>query len=393
MTQDWETNQTRMTWAIGGAALGALAMFLMDPDRGNQRRALATDKMRSIGTRANDALDVASRDLGNRAQGLRARANRMLRRNEKDTDDRVLAERVRQKLGRAVSHPRAIDVTTYQGRIVLSGHVLAHEKQALLDTVRGVQGVSEVNDQLQEHEHAENISSLQGSGKSGTSMEREIWSPALRAVATIGGSVLGAYGLTRRTPASTMMAIGGILLAVRGMSGMPLTRMTGIRGDSQAITQNKTIHIDAPPDKVFDLWSKFENFPQFMSHIREVRALGNGRSHWIASGPAGIPVEWDAVTTESRRPEVLAWESEPGSTVQTSGKIRFDPDGNGTRVSVHMAYSPPAGVLGHAVASLFRRNPKRQMDEDLMRMKAFIETGHAPHDAAQSVRQPGAVQH
>jgi uncharacterized membrane protein len=48
-----------------------------------------------------------------------------------------------------------------------------------------------------------------------------------------------------------------------------------------------------------------------------------------------------------------------------------------------MSYNPPAGVLGHAIAELFGVDPKHEMDDDLMRMKSFIETGVHPHDAAQ----------
>jgi uncharacterized membrane protein len=49
------------------------------------------------------------------------------------------------------------------------------------------------------------------------------------------------------------------------------------------------------------------------------------------------------------------------------------------------AQLPPAGALGHAVAGLFGADPKHEMDEDLMRMKALLETGKMPHDARQPV--------
>ncbi|MGH8808639.1 MAG: SRPBCC family protein, partial [Noviherbaspirillum sp.] len=150
---------------------------------------------------------------------------------------------------------------------------------------------------------------------------------------------------------------------------------------------HKTIHIAASPETVFDFWSKYENFPHFMSHVREARDLGGGRSHWIVSGPAGIPVEWTSAMTDFTRPERLAWASEADAPVQHTGEIRFEPEDSGTRVSLHMAYSPPAGAIGHAVASLFGGNPRQQMNEDLMRMKSFIESGIAPRDAAQPLRQ------
>ena len=391
MKQERATNRQRLSWILGSAAAGALTMYMMDPDRGNRRRALMTDKFHSLASRTEDAIDVASRDLGNRVQGLRAKAHRLLSRDTHAADDRVLRERVRQRLGRVVSHPHAIAVSAQQGRVTLSGPVLAHEKQALLEAVRNVPGVREVEDQLQEHERPDGISSLQGDGKiASSSAARESWPPALRAIAAVGGSTLGIAGLMQRTPAGKAMAAAGLLMAMRGIINMSFARMTGLRADGQTISLNKTIHIEAPPEKVFDLWSNYENFPHFMSHVEEVRDLGNGRSHWVVRGPAGARFEWTAVITEFRRPEVLAWESEPDAIVRNTGRIRFEPEGNGTRVSVHFWYSPPAGVIGHAVASILHSDPKQEMDDDLMRMKTFIETGIPPHDAAQPVREAAA---
>jgi uncharacterized membrane protein len=82
-------------------------------------------------------------------------------------------------------------------------------------------------------------------------------------------------------------------------------------------------------------------------------------------------------------PEHIAWRSEPGSPVQHAGSVRFDEQAGGTRVTVRLSYHPPAGALGHTVASLLGCDPKHDLDADLMRMKSFIETGVAPHDAAQ----------
>jgi uncharacterized membrane protein len=42
-----------------------------------------------------------------------------------------------------------------------------------------------------------------------------------------------------------------------------------------------------------------------------------------------------------------------------------------------MTYNPPAGALGHAVASLLGSDPKRAMDEDLLRFKSLLEEGKA----------------
>jgi len=125
-----------------------------------------------------------------------------------------------------------------------------------------------------------------------------------------------------------------------------------------------------------------------MSHVREVRDLGDGRSHWVVDGPAGIRLGGNAVITQYIPDEVFAWKSEPGATVQHAGIIRFEPmrDG-GTRVHVRLSYNPPAGAVGHSIAWLFGADPKQQMDDDLLRMKTFVETGVLPHDAAAVVQQ------
>jgi uncharacterized membrane protein len=124
-----------------------------------------------------------------------------------------------------------------------------------------------------------------------------------------------------------------------------------------------------------------------MANIEEVKDLGNGRSHWVAKGPAGAKVEWDAITTRQVPNDTIAWESVAGSQVKTSGMVRFQDMGNEqSRVTVHMNYTPPAGVVGHAVASLMGVDPKKAMDEDLARLKSLMETGKTRVEG-QEVRQ------
>ena len=68
----------RVNWLFSGLALGALTMFLLDPDKGRRRRALARDKIYSTSVRTRKRIDAKSRDLANRAKGLRAEARHMM---------------------------------------------------------------------------------------------------------------------------------------------------------------------------------------------------------------------------------------------------------------------------------------------------------------------------
>lgn len=381
-TETRSAGERRWSKWLGGAAIGALAMYFSDPDRGRRRRALTRDKFVRVVHRSSDAMDVATRDLNNRVHGLRARASHLFRAGRKrDADDPVLMARIRARIGRAITHPHPIHVSVQQGRVTLSGPVLAHEKDALLKAVRGVAGVHEVQENLQVHETAEGMPALQGEHPSRTSAAQGYWPPALRALATAGGGILALYGLRRRGAPGTLLGATGLGLLARSLSNRPLLS-NGQIGAGQTVHLTKTIHIAASPERVFDIWSDYKHFPYFMSNVKDVQDLGGGRSHWLVHGPAGMNIEWTAVLDESRRPEKLAWHTEEDAPVRHSGAVHFEPELTGTRVSVHFSYRPPAGTIGHAAAVLFGGNPKRQLDEDLMRMKSYIENGIAPHDAA-----------
>jgi hypothetical protein len=66
----------------------------------------------------------------------------------------MLLDRIHAKIGRVVSHAHAIHVTEHQGRVVLSGPVLASEVRDLLRAVRGIHGVESVENRLDVHDTA-----------------------------------------------------------------------------------------------------------------------------------------------------------------------------------------------------------------------------------------------
>ena len=108
---------------LGTAGIGAGLMFLLDPDLGARRRAILRDKMISFGRIAAWAADKTSRDVKNRLYGT-VQSTKSRFRDAAVSDD-VLVERVRSQMGRAVSHPHAIYVTAQDGRITLSGEIMA----------------------------------------------------------------------------------------------------------------------------------------------------------------------------------------------------------------------------------------------------------------------------
>jgi len=129
--------------------------------------------------------------------------------------------------------------------------------------------------------------------------------------------------------------------------------------------------------EVYRFWRNFENLPRFMDHLEAVTVIDENRSHWVAKGPAGTRVEWDAVIHNEMDDELIAWRSLPGSEINNAGSVHFTPttDGMGTEVRVVLSYEPPAGKLGVAFAKLLGEEPSKQVADDLRRLKQVMDSG------------------
>jgi uncharacterized membrane protein len=205
---------------------------------------------------------------------------------------------------------------------------------------------------------------------------QENWAPATRLVAGSVGTLMVLQGLRSKGMARSALTAAGVGILARAATNLSSSRLVGAGAGRRAIDIQKTIRVAAQIEAVWDLWNNFEQFPRFMSHLREVRRHSDDVSHWVAKGPAGVPVEWDAIVTERVPHEVIAWESVPGSVVQSAGRVRFQPTADGgTEIDIKMSYNPPGGALGHAVAALFGTDPKHAMDEDMVRFKSLLEEG------------------
>ena len=146
-------------------------------------------------------------------------------------------------------------------------------------------------------------------------------------------------------------------------------------GGGRGTHVDETVTINRPIAEVYRFWRNFENLPTFMRHLELVAVREEGISHWVAKGPAGVTVEWDARIIHDVDNKVIGWQSLEGSEIATAGSVGFDETEHGTRVRVHLQYSPPAGKLGSAIARLFGEEPSQQIREDLRRFKALLETG------------------
>lgn len=365
---------------LNGMALGAGLMYLLDPARGTRRRAGLRDQVVHLAHQVDDGMGTALRDLGNRTRGVVSETRSRLQ-PEGEVPERVLEARVRSELGRVVSHPGAIEVRAEGDRVVLSGDVLEDELNRLLSVVLSVRGVEQVTNQLRVHASAGDVPALQGNTRRPEprfELMQENWSPAARLLMSGLGGALTVRGLRASNPLDVVVGLFGAGVLARALTNLEMKRLLGVDAGRRAVELQKTINIDAPVEEVFGFWKNYENFPRFMSHLREVRMTGEGRSHWSAEGPGGVPLSWDAETTVYVENERIGWKSVGGSPVHNAGIVRFEQNpAGGTRITVHLSYNPPAGGVGHAVARLLGSDPKQAMDDDMVRLKSLIEDGRA----------------
>ena len=215
-------------------------------------------------------------------------------------------------------------------------------------------------------------------------------SDAERMVSVASGAILGMLGIARRgVPGAIIGALGGALI-FRGATGYcPMYAAMNVQPalDERGTHVEQAFIINKSPEELYSYWRNFENLPNIMSHLKEVRVIDDRRSHWVADAPAiaGGSVEWDAEITHDEPNRMIAWRSLPDSQVSMAGAIRFAPalGDRGTEVHVFINYVPPAGIIGHAIATLFGESPRRQMRDDLRNFKCLMETGEIPTTVGQ----------
>ena len=142
----------------------------------------------------------------------------------------------------------------------------------------------------------------------------------------------------------------------------------------------KSVTINRSPEELWSYWRRFENLPRFMIHLQSVTEREDGTSHWVMKTDRGKELEWDARLIEARPNEMISWQSLENADVDSAGSVWFTPaaGGRGTVVRVKMRYNPPGGKLGAALAKITGQSAEKQIDEDLDRFKALMETGEIP---------------
>jgi uncharacterized membrane protein len=198
-------------------------------------------------------------------------------------------------------------------------------------------------------------------------------------LALLGAAFTSNKSNTRRLATATAMVAGVTAVDILASCQASKERVSTRNGRSESggVRMTRTITIQRSARDLYAFWRNFENLPQFMPHLKSVRNTGEKTSKWIAKGPAGKEIEWDAEVTSEHINDHISWRSLPGSQIPNAGTVRFEelPQDRGTVVRVEITYDPPGGMLGTKLAKLFGRSPEQMTGSDLRKFKQLMETG------------------
>jgi uncharacterized membrane protein len=190
---------------------------------------------------------------------------------------------------------------------------------------------------------------------------------------------MAVIGLSQRSKPGLVLAATGGTLAYAGW------RANRSTAEKEFLARGSVL-LNCSPEEAYRRYRNFEDLPKFMYHLKSVTKIGERQYRWIALGPVGIPIQWDAEIVDERENEFLSWRTLSGSELTAAGSVRFEkaPSGRGTTLTAITHFDHPAGKLGNAVAKLFGKDANFLMQQDLRRFKALIETGEIPTTEGQA---------
>ena len=131
----------------------------------------------------------------------------------------------------------------------------------------------------------------------------------------------------------------------------------------------ESVDVEVPISVVYNQWTQFESFPEFMNGVERITQTDERHSHWVTK-VGGAEREFDTEITEQHPEERVAWKSTDGTT--HAGVITFHRlNDESTRVTAQIDWHPE-GVVEKAGAVLGVDD--HRVKADLKRFKKFIES-------------------
>jgi len=221
-------------------------------------------------------------------------------------------------------------------------------------------------------------------GRERAGMWARVWGDAMD-LAVLGAALRGDDGERRGRLAAATAAVAGVTL-LDVLCSREVSRRDGEDVAVQGAYVERSVAIFRSPEECYRFWRDFQNLAQFMKHVESVQEIGDGRSHWVIKGPAGVKLEWNSEIVSDTPGRGLAWRSLEGGDLEHSGDVQFEPapGGRGTIVRLELQFRPTAGGrMATTIARLLGKVPELQVQNDLYRFKQVLEAGEVARTEGQ----------
>lgn len=134
-------------------------------------------------------------------------------------------------------------------------------------------------------------------------------------------------------------------------------------------TVKESVDVEVPVHTAYNQWTQFEEFPQFMEGVEEVRQIDDKHNHWTTK-IGGVRREFDTEIVDQLQDDRITWRVVEGD-VRQRGSVRFQElDATHTRVELTMDVEP-SGVIEKGADMLGLLD--RRIKGDMRRFKDYIE--------------------
>jgi|SRR5579859_771205 len=163
-------------------------------------------------------------------------------------------------------------------------------------------------------------------------------------------------------------------------AGAELKRRLVLPEEDGRIWARATALVQRSPSELYALWRDLESAPKWQEMITDVIATGPRSSHWVMQAE-GKTTEWDSEILADEPGRRIGWQSVAGDW-NNAGEVVFEraPGGRGTIVTLFQELRQ--GKVKTVAETIFSRNPKQAVIENLRHFKAFAETRWARNEAA-----------
>lgn len=140
-------------------------------------------------------------------------------------------------------------------------------------------------------------------------------------------------------------------------------------------TFEKSIIINALPEKVFEYIDEPMNDPEWMIGMVEVHEVegppGVGRHFRWTFKMVGVPLKGQSTTIEHVPNRRTVTESQGG--VSSTWAADVEPEGEGTKLTMKVEYAIPVPVLGKLAEQLISKQNQRNLESSMENIKHMLE--------------------